>query len=61
MRGAALLLAATAFAPLPATAQLAFSPAIGDQGVLQRDKPIIVEGEAAPDLSLTVTLGEPRA
>lgn len=58
MRRAAILLAATAFAPLPAAAQLTFSPAIGDQGVLQRDKPIIVEGTAAPGATLTVTLGD---
>lgn len=58
MRVAALLLGATALAPLPAAAQLSFGPAIGDNGVLQRDKPIIVEGEAPPGLSLTVTLGD---
>ncbi len=53
-----MLLAATALAPLPAAGQLAFAPAIGDQGVLQRDKPIVIEGEAAPGMSLTVTLGD---
>lgn len=58
MKRAAVLLAATALAPLPATAQLAFAPAIGDQGVIQRDKPIVVEGEAAPGANLTVTLGD---
>lgn len=57
MKIAAVLLGATALAPLPAAAQLSFAPAIGDHGVLQRDKPIIVEGEAAPGLSLTITLG----
>lgn len=58
MKRAAVLLAATALAPLPAAAQLAFAPAIGDQGVIQRDKPIMVEGEAAPGANLTVTLGD---
>lgn len=58
MRGVAALLAATALAPLPAAAQLAFGPAIGDHGVLQRDKPIVVEGEAAPGANLAVTLGD---
>ncbi|QDX26628.1 sialate O-acetylesterase [Sphingomonas suaedae] len=58
MRGVAALLAAAAFVPLPAAAQIAFAPAIGDQGVLQRDKPIVIEGEAAPGTSLTVTLSD---
>ncbi|MFL9840664.1 sialate O-acetylesterase [Sphingomonas sp. ST-64] len=58
MKGAAALLAVTALAPLPVSAQLAFGPAIGDQAVLQRDKPIVVEGEAPAGTALTVTLGE---
>ncbi len=58
MRIAAVLLGATLLTPLPAAAQLSFGPAIGEHGVLQRDKPIIVEGEAAPGTDLTVTLGD---
>ena len=45
-------------AKIAATAQLAFAPANGDHSVLPRDKPIVVEGEAAPGMSLTVTLGD---
>lgn len=61
MRIAVATLLATALWPAAASAQLSFSPALADQGVIQRDKPVVIEGRAAPNARLEVALGEANA
>src|SRR5690606_19474318 len=53
-----LLFAATALAASPASAEIALTPVWGDHVVIQRDKPIVVEGRAAPGAKIAASLGE---
>ena len=59
MRGAALLLAG-ALAPATALAAPQLAPVWTDHAVVQRGRPIVVEGTARPDERVTATLGEER-
>ena len=59
MRGAALLLAG-ALAPAAALAAPQLAPVWTDHAVVQRGRPIVVEGTARPGERVTATLGEER-
>ena len=56
MRHAALLLAG-ALAPATALAAPQLAPVWTDHAVIQRDQPITIEGTAAPNAAVEVTLG----
>jgi len=49
------------FLPAAALARPAFDPLYADHAVLQRDRPLVVTGSAAPQEDVTVTLGDARA
>src|SRR4051812_33537464 len=46
---------------VPAFAAPVLDPLFGDHAVLQRDRPILVTGSAAPSEAVTITLGDRRA
>src|SRR3546814_10196906 len=54
------LLLAVALVSTPAFATPALAPIWTDHAVIQRDRPIVIEGSAAPNATLTVTLGTAR-
>src|SRR3546814_17654891 len=54
------LLLAVALVSTPAFATPALAPIWTDHAVIQRDRPIVIEGSAAPNETLTVTLGTAR-
>lgn len=60
MRRAALLLAGVLI-PAAAQAAPALAPVWRDHAVIQRDRPVIVEGIAAPGARVSATLGSDRA
>src|SRR3546814_11451838 len=54
------LLLAVALVSTPAFATPALAPIWTDHAVIQRDRPIVIEGSAAPNETPTVTLGTAR-
>jgi sialate O-acetylesterase len=58
MKMRALLLAAGALIASPAAAEIALAPIWSDHIVVQQDKPIVVEGTAAPGAKIAASLGE---
>jgi sialate O-acetylesterase len=60
MRRAALLLAGV-FLPAAAYAAPELAPVWQDHAVIQRDRPVVVEGTAAPRAQVSATLGQARA